>query len=320
MRLQPIPMVTAGLGGVVVGFISAAFWLPSPLPPPAVSAAASREVNRGLRADDERRSGEVHEPGSGEARRESARSAAATRGEPSDAAAADAEKQARARELGALRARASAAQGELSKARERIARLEKEIEDERSPSPKRTRHEYDLTTEDWKQMAEQATVKYRVPCAAAEWAPTDQNLAQLGLAPEDYDVVRDAFANSAARQHEALLPLCAAALGDRVEVARALNLQSCMALIFSTASERAESARQSARNVATFMAGEGPRPNDEAALTERVFLALAQESRRFEDELASAFGPEEAHRITFSDLLCFSRSSYSYGAEPNERR
>jgi hypothetical protein len=68
------------------------------------------------------------------------------------------------------------------------------------------------------------------------------------------------------------------------------------------------------------MAGDAPRPGAEGALTERAFLGPVEESRCFEDELASAFGPEEAHHITFSDKLCFSGSSYSYGPAPGKER
>jgi len=324
MRLQPILLVVAGLGGITLGIISAGSWLDAGHSRASGAASPSLDRPRERRstdqdargADDSRR---VVSPGSAEATALDGTDAGeSATGESAEAESA--EQQARARELDTLRARARAAQDELSKARERIARLEQEVEAERSARPARTRHEYDLTPEDWKKLAAQATVKYRVPCTAAHRAPSDQNLAALGLAPEDYAAVRDAFASSVTRQREALLPLCAAALDGRIDVARALNLDACLTMIFSTASQRAENPRQSARDVAAFMAGGAPRPDDESALTERAFLALAEESNRFEDDLAAAFGPDEAHHITFSDVLCFSRSSYSYGQEPNEDR
>jgi hypothetical protein len=194
--------------------------------------------------------------------------------------------------------------------------LEKEIAEERSSGPARTRHEYDLTPEDWKEMAAKGLMKYRVPCTAEDRGPPDANLALLGLAPEDYSIVRDAFSSSVARQREALLPLCAAALGDQIEVAKVLTPDACLAIIFGTAVQRGEARGQSARNVAAFMAGDAPRPENPSALVERAFLALVEESQRFEDELAESFGPDEAHDITFSDVLCFSRSSHSYRSAP----
>jgi uncharacterized protein involved in exopolysaccharide biosynthesis len=62
------------------------------------------------------------------------------------------EKDARARELRELQAREQAAREQLAAARKRMAQLEKELEDERPPRRKRTRPEFDLTTEDWREM------------------------------------------------------------------------------------------------------------------------------------------------------------------------
>jgi hypothetical protein len=61
------------------------------------------------------------------------------------------------------------------------------------------------------------------------------------------------------------------------------------------------------------MAGEGPRPDTSSAITDRTFLALAEESKRFEDELAEALGPEEAHRLVFSNRLCFTSATHQVG-------
>lgn len=224
------------------------------------------------------------------------------------------EKDARSIELGTLRAREHAAQRELAEARQRIARLEKEMAAERPPREERTRHEYDLTREDWKKMAEDGVVKFRTPCSETQWAPNDATLAELGLSPDDSAIVKEAYEHSAARQRQALLPLCATALGERMDIAQILTLDTCRSIIFSSPSARSENRQQSARNVASFMAGDAPRPAENAPLTERAFLALVEESQHFEDELAESFGPEEAHRLTFSDRLCFSRSSHSYGS------
>ncbi len=77
--------------------------------------------------------------------------------------------------------------------------------------------------------------------------------------------------------------------------------------------ERSSSASLSAQRVASFMAGEAPRPDEKSSVTDRTLLALAEESKRFEDELARAFGPEEAHRLVFSDRLCFTAASHQLG-------
>lgn len=113
----------------------------------------------------------------------------------------------RAAELRQMRAREQAAQEQLSLARKRIAQLEKELESDRP------RHEFDLTPEDWKHLADNGIIKYRLPCANSNAVPTDRVLDELGLAPEDREVFRGAFENSGKRLREKLVPLCAAALG-----------------------------------------------------------------------------------------------------------
>jgi hypothetical protein len=84
----------------------------------------------------------------------------------------------------------------------------------------------------------------------------------------------------------------------------------------STAADRSESQLLSAHHVAAFMAGDGPRPGADSSLSERLFLVLAEESTQFENELAETFGPEEAHRLAFSERLCFRTSTHNYVNRP----
>lgn len=244
--------------------------------------------------------------------------ASGKRGEARGASTRDdsqSEKLARSTELGALRTRERAAQRQLSEARERIAQLEREVASDGSREPKRTRHAYDLTPEDWKQMAADGVVKSRAPCAG--FVPKDEVLERLGLAPDDHDTVREAIEQSANRLREGTQPLCATALAVEPAVVRNLSAEACRSVIFATASGRSESVPDSARRVASFMAGQAPRPDQNSPLTERAFLVMAEETKNFEHDLAEAFGPEDAHRIVFSEGLCFSESSFSYGAPPS---
>jgi hypothetical protein len=316
VHTSPIHVVFSGLAGAALGFAAAALIYGGTRAPEVglVPLRPSSEASDGWPPPAEL-GGPSAERGGGEG--EGAEADEAPRGEASATdARAEAEKRARAIELGTLRARERAAQQELSEARQRIAQLEKEAAAGQPRPEPRTRHEYDLSVEDWKALAKENTVKYRVPCGDAARLPNDGTLEQLGLAPDDYEAVRGAFEHSITRQQEALAPLCAAALGGRMDVASALNIDSCRTIIFSTASSRSESGAQSARAVASYMAGEAPRPGENAPLTARAWLALVEESKHFEDELAETFGPEEARRVTFSDAACFSSSSHSYGAPP----
>jgi hypothetical protein len=44
---------------------------------------------------------------------------------------------------------------------------------------------------------------------------------------------------------------------------------------------------------------------------DEVMLALTDEARLFEAELATAFGPDDAHRMVFTqDGLCFTESTF----------
>lgn len=61
----------------------------------------------------------------------------------------------------------------------------------------------------------------------------------------------------------------------------------------------------------------GPGPKDAAHPVLQVFLAVTGESKLFESELAQTFGPEEAHRLTFSDEMCAGRSTWR-GRAPRE--
>lgn len=318
MPLQPIPTTLAGLIGIALGFGAATLLLGHG---PSASLARSTLTPGATEARAERGDpgGRGHAPegeGASAADRAPSASPSPTHADRVDAGVR-AEQRARAVELGLLRARERSARDELSKARGRIAQLEKEMAAERPRGEERTRPDYDLTPEDWKKLAAQQAVKYRVPCTSASQAPTDATLAQLGLAPEEYAIVREAFDNSIARQKAAIFPLCAAAIGSGAELVQTLNLQSCMAIISSTTSERSENAGQSARSVASYMAGDGARPDAKSPLLAQAFLALAEESKHFEDELAASFGPDDAHEITFSNSLCFSSSSHAYGPPPS---
>jgi hypothetical protein len=302
MRTSPIPLAVSGLLGALLGFSAAALWLGGQPPPvPLVAPMALRPSLEG----DAGQPPALKEAGSG-------RKTHASRGGAGGDGSME-EGNAGAAELKELRDRARAAEERLSMQRKRIAQLEAELPESPPPRPERTRHEFDLDGDDWRKMAADGVMKYRLPCDL----PDDKAFDELALAPDDRDVVRHAFANSADRLRSTILPLCAAALGDRTDVAQNLTTDACRQMLLSTASDRSESNLLSAHNVAAFMAGDAPRPGHDSPLTERMFLALAEESKRFEDELAEAFGPEEAHRLAFSENLCFRTSTHNYVSRPN---
>lgn len=230
----------------------------------------------------------------------------AARGKPSHAAA-----ETRAAELLELRERARVANEQLSAAQKRIGKLERELEKETPPGEPRTRHAFDFTPDDWREMAGKDMIKFRLPCG--ESGPTVAVLDELGMSSDDGEVLREAFQNSRTRQWAALLPLCAAALGGQMGVARSLSFEACQSL----AAGSSQTSAADAKHVTTYMAGDAPRPGEASSVTEQMFLQLAEEPERFEAELTETFGPEEAHRLVYSDRLCFNASMHRFAKQPS---
>lgn len=291
MRVIGLPFVIGVVTGTVLGFTSGAFVCGG-------ASDAEEDVRLPLRAAPREKRREPAPSSS-----EGSVSLGVVKDEPAVAGErAVASNGPRAAELRQMRAREQAAQEQLSLARKRIAQLEN-----------RPRHEFDLTPEDWKHLADNGIIKYRLPCANSNAVPTDRVFDELGLAPEDREVFRGAFENSGKRLREKLVPLCAAALGGRMDLAESMSVDSCRHILLSTAATRGEDASASAQRVASFMAGEGPRPGEDGGVTDQTFLVLVEESKWFEEELAQAFGPDDAHRLVFSDQLCFTSASHQLG-------
>jgi hypothetical protein len=141
--------------------------------------------------------------------------------------------------------------------------------------------------------------------------PSEEVLEELGLAPGDQDVLRNAYDNSAKRLNEALMPLCTEALGGRADIAKSLGVNGCRHVLITESRARGENGKESAQRVASYRAGDAPLQGEEGrSLLDETFLALTEESRSFEKELAEAWGPEEAHRVAYSDRLCFTSATH----------
>jgi hypothetical protein len=153
----------------------------------------------------------------------------------------------------------------------------------------------------------------RLPCQNEDASQvTDEALDQLGLSPEDRSAIAEAYRHSRGRLWAAIGPACAAALGGSLEQAKQLGTESCQHVVLEHAQEGGDQALQSLRRVAAFRAGDAPSPSQNGAMPlDDVMLALTDESRLFEADLAQALGPDEAHRIVFTQGgLCFTESTY----------
>jgi hypothetical protein len=180
------------------------------------------------------------------------------------------------------------------------------------------RHEYDLTEEDWAELAKDGTIKYRMPCFGGDkpWRPKPDKLAELGLSPDDADDIQDAYARSNKRLWGTIRPLCLETIGN-ADVVDKLGPNTCTHLILDVAMKEDSAATQAARKlVGEIRAGHkpAPGPNEPLHPVARLFLALTGETKSFQADLAQAFGPEEGHRLAYANGLC--HGSSTFGGSP----
>lgn len=173
--------------------------------------------------------------------------------------------------------------------------------------------EFDLDPDDWKELAKNGTIKSRTPCQRKpEWQPPPEMLDKLSLAPQDAPVLKNAYVHSNERLWNALRPICAQAIGN-AEVADKLGPDTCQHLVLDIEDKKdSEAVGEAMRQVGEIRAGlrPMPAPNEPIHPVARMFLAVTGEAQQFENELAQTFGPDEAHRIMFSDGMCVGRSTW----------
>jgi hypothetical protein len=165
--------------------------------------------------------------------------------------------------------------------------------------------EFELDKEEWKALAAEGRIKYRIPCMM----PTDTayttpqaDLDALGLTEDDGQLLTEAHRRSNARVWATVRPLCMAVVG-KADVVDLLGMSSCLHLIESAAT-RSDfmAAADVRRRVGEVHAGVTPPPR-EGELQSPLFaslMAVTSEAGRFEADLAQSFGPEEAKRIADS--------------------
>jgi hypothetical protein len=173
-------------------------------------------------------------------------------------------------------------------------------------SPLGARDEFELDPEDWKKLAAEGRVKYKIPCllpAGSPWTPQPATLDSLGLSPEDGEVIAEAHRRSNARVWDVIRPLCEEAIGDPATV-DLLGGQGCMRIVQELAvAKDPVKAMEAQRKVGEVHAGLQPRPAPDQPQHPvfQVLMALTSEAKLFEADLAETFGPEDARRIAQSD-------------------
>ncbi|HEX8794182.1 MAG TPA: hypothetical protein VF765_24735 [Polyangiaceae bacterium] len=177
-------------------------------------------------------------------------------------------------------------------------------------------NKFDLTQDDWKELAKQGRLPMRVPC----WQPKDGHsyspgdLDKLGLAPQDGPVVQAAMKRSEARTWGVIKPLCAKALpGANVDQ---LGEDGCTKILEAFADQNGTPGNEVVRQTAEIEAGLRPMPgpNDDVPPLERALLSLASESKSLEGDLAQQLGPDAAKEIVYGDVAgCWSSGVWTVG-------
>src|SRR5206468_5663229 len=168
-----------------------------------------------------------------------------------------------------------------------------------------TKSQYDMSTDDWAKLAERGEFKYQLPCFKHDgYRPTSAQLDKLGLTAADADVIQNAYRQSADQFVNDMTPICQGA-GLTFEDG------SCIGKLFQSIYKTGtESARAAYTEVDEIRAGKRPEPPVAQQSPQlRMLLLFSNGAKGFESELAQTYGAEQAHKIAYSDDLCFMAQS-----------
>lgn len=155
--------------------------------------------------------------------------------------------------------------------------------------------DFDLSQEDWADLAERGQVNSWVPCD--EYVIDDAEVEKLGLNEVEADGVRAAYAKSQERMRANVLPVCKASLGA---TGGKVTPRWCLRQI--TSNPELEDV-DVYRRVAESRAGFVDAGLDRSEL-ETMWLAVSRESELLRDDLAEYLPVERAHQLVFGGELC----------------
>jgi hypothetical protein len=181
--------------------------------------------------------------------------------------------------------------------------------------------EYDLSPQDWKDLAKEGEVRMRLPCGGpkGDYSVSASDLNKLGLAPQDGPLLQAAYQQSHARSWGVIEPLCSQALGG-ADVTH-VGQQACVSILMNQASEKnAATYDEDVREVAEILAGTRPPPAPGAAVDPLMtaYLALARETQNIQSDLSQSIGPDDARRAVFAEQGCWWNSSHGVGPRPGQ--
>jgi hypothetical protein len=170
------------------------------------------------------------------------------------------------------------------------------------------------SAEDWTRYAEAEVVPYRIPCLrSTPFSPSTQQLDRLGLAPQDGDAVKEAYAKSNERMAAQIRPLCASVVGG-TEAADRIGSSACMTAITDAARrESPDKMKEALVRVGEVNAGKraAPAQGEPVSALEAMLVSLTTEARTFESDLASRIGPDDARIVAGSRSMCSESATVS---------
>lgn len=217
------------------------------------------------------------------------------------------------RRLDAIAAQKASVERQLAEAK---AKLAVEASDGQAAPYK---SEYDLSQDDWKELAKEGKARARFPCPDPDsWKQSPEVLQALGLASEDQKPIHEAMEQSADRIWAAIRPLCIQALEGNARMADKLGPRNCQTFVLEAASAANEDTEEETRKVAEVRAGLIPMPTDPRVLGTygQMVYTLTGESRAMEQQLAQSFGPDTAHRLVFGPEADWCNLEFAAGPRP----
>lgn len=184
--------------------------------------------------------------------------------------------------------------------------------EERKGDAQVKRNEFDLSQDDLRELAKDGTIKFMSPCSKKDYKPDADTLQRLGLAPQDADVIGAAYKKVRAEAEAQMRPLCQEVLG-KSDLTDRIPVEGCMHIVSDMMSEANNQERKAAQQLAAdILAGNkpAPGPGDKVPALTRMMLSRSGQAKALERELAKSMGPDEAHRVVFSDELCMGHSTW----------
>ncbi len=221
--------------------------------------------------------------------------------------------QAYKRRIEAVEAQKASLEKSLAETQTKLASSQREA----GQGPERSA--YDLSTDDWKQLAQDGTVKARYPCMRTKPDGDDMSkLEQLGLPASDGPVLQKALTTARARIWTMVRPLCASALGGDFAAADKIGVATCEGVVRQVAEANGVDVGADMQQVAEIRAGIRPSPSDGGDAVVKIMLELTSESSAVEQELAQQIGPEDAKRLVYGDGApgCWNSSIWTNKSEP----